>query len=39
MDMKVTKNNKLADRLIERRSFMLDEIEWKTVHEDEEGDW
>ena len=39
MDMKVTKNNKLADRLIERCSFMLDEIEWKTVHEDEEGDW
>ena len=32
------KTNKLADELIERTSFMLDEIESKTMHKDEEGD-
>ena len=32
------KANKLADELIERTSFMLDEIESKTMHKDEEGD-
>ena len=29
----------LADGLIERTWSMLDEIESKTVHKDEEGDW
>ena len=28
----------LADGLIERTSYMLDEIESKTMHKDEEGD-
>ena len=32
------KTNKSADELIERTSFMLDEIESKTIHKDEEGD-
>ena len=32
------KINTLADGLIERTSSMLDEIETKTVHKDEEGD-
>ena len=32
------KINTLADGLIERTSSMLDQIETKTVHKDEEGD-
>ena len=36
MDIKVP--NTLADGLIERTSYMLDEIESKTMHNDEEGD-
>ena len=39
-DIKVSKDKKtLADELIKRTSSMLDEIESKTVHKDEEGDW
>ena len=38
MDVKVSKTNALADRLIERTSSMLDKIESETVHKDEEGD-
>ena len=30
---------KTADGLIKRTSSMLDEIESKTMHKDEEGDW
>ena len=33
------KTNTLADRLIMGTSSMLDEIESKTMHKDEEGDW
>ena len=36
--LKSPKTNTLADNLIERTSSMLDEIESKTVHNDEEGD-
>ena len=36
--LKSPKTNTLADGLIERTSSMLDEIESKTVHKDEEGD-
>ena len=32
------KTNTLADGLIERISSMLDEIEYKTVHNNKEGD-
>ena len=32
------KINTVADGLIERTSSMLDQIETKTVHKDEEGD-
>ena len=38
MDVKSPKTKTLADGLIERTSSMLDEIESKTVHKDEEGD-
>ena len=38
MDVMVVKENTLADGLIERTSSMLDEIESKIVHKDEEGD-
>ena len=38
MDVKSLKVKTLADRLIERTSSMLDKIESKTVHKDEEGD-
>ena len=38
IDIKSPKSNILADGLIERTSSMLDEIESKTVHIDEEGD-
>ena len=38
MDVKVFKDKTLSDALIERTSSMLDEIESKTVHRDEEGD-
>ena len=38
MDVKVSKDKKLVGWLIERTSSMLDEIESKTVHKDEEGD-
>ena len=31
--------NTLADGLIETTSSILDEIESKAVHKDEEGDW
>ena len=37
MDAKVFKAN-TADGLMERTSSMLDEVESKTVHKDEEGD-
>ena len=30
--------NGLADELMKKTSSMLDEIEWKIVHKDEEGD-
>ena len=36
--LKSPKTNTLEDGLIERTSSMLDEIESKTVHNDEEGD-
>ena len=36
--LKSPKTKALADGLIERTSSMLDEIESKTVHKDEEGD-
>ena len=39
MDVKVSKDKTLADGLIERTSPMLDGIESKTVHKDQEGDW
>ena len=39
MDVKVPKTNTLADGLIVKTSSMLDEIESKTVHNSEEGDW
>ena len=40
MDIKVSKDKKaLTDELIKRTSSMLDKIESKTVHKDEEGDW
>ena len=35
---KSPKTNTLADELIERTLSMFDEIESKTVHNDEEGD-
>ena len=36
--LKSPKTKTLADRLIERTSSMLDEIELKTVPKDKEGD-
>ena len=36
--LKSPKTKILVDELIERTSSMLDEIESKTVHKDEEGD-
>ena len=39
MDVKVLKKKHISRWLIERTSSMLDEIEWKTVHKDEEGGW
>ena len=38
MTLKSPKTKTLADGLIERTSFMLDEIKSKTMHKDEEGD-
>ena len=38
MGIKISKNKTLPDGLIERSSSMLDEIESKTVHKEEEGD-
>ena len=38
IDVKVSKDKTLADGMIERTSSMLDDIESKTVHKDEEGD-
>ena len=39
MDVKVSKDKKaLANGLIERTSYMLGEIELKTMHKDKEGD-
>ena len=38
MDFKVSKTKTLAGGLIERTLSVLDEIESKTVHKDEEGD-
>ena len=38
MDVKSTNTNTFADGLIKRTSTMIDEIESKTVHNDEEGD-
>ena len=38
MDVKVSKDNTLANGLIERTSSMLDELESKTLHNDKEGD-
>ena len=35
--LKFPKTNTLADGLIERTWSMLDEAEWKTVHNDEQG--
>ena len=38
--LKVSKDKKkTADGLIKRTSSMLDEIESKTIHKDEYGDW
>ena len=37
MDVKVSKDKTLTDELIKRTSSMLDEINSKTVHKDEEG--
>ena len=37
--LKSLKTKTLADGLIKRTSSMLEDIEWKTVHKDEEGDW
>ena len=39
MMLKSPKTDTFADGLIETTSSMLDEIESKTVHKDEEGDW
>ena len=38
MDVKVSEDKALVDGLTERTSSMLDKIESKTVHKDEEGD-
>ena len=38
INVKVTKKNTLADGLIERTSFVFDDIESKTVYKYEEGD-
>ena len=38
MDIKSSKTKTLADDFIESTSSMLDEIEPKTMHKDEEGD-
>ena len=38
MDIKVPKDNTLADGLVEKTSSVLDEMEAETVHNDEEGD-
>ena len=38
MDLKVSKDNTLAEGLIKRTSSMLDKIESKTMHKDKEGD-
>ena len=37
MDVKVSKKNTLADGLIKKNSFMLDQMTSKTVHKDEES--
>ena len=38
MDIKVSKDILNSIESIDRTSYMLDEIETKTVHKDEEGD-
>ena len=38
INVKVSKTKTLADGLIKRTSSMLDEIEYKTMHKDKEGD-
>ena len=38
MDVKVSKNKHIRDGLIDRTSFMLNEIGSKTVHKDKESD-
>ena len=38
MDVKSPKTKALADGLIEKTSSMLDEIESKAMHKNEEGD-
>ena len=39
MTLKSPKTKTLADGLIKRTSSMLDQIESKTMHKAEEGDW
>ena len=39
VNTKVSKDNSISTGLIGRTSFMLDEIESKTVHKEEEGRW
>ena len=39
VSIKVSKDNSISRGLIGRTSFMLDEIESKTVHKEEEGRW
>ena len=39
MDVKSPKIKALEDGLIEKTSSMLDEIESKAMHKNEEGDW
>ena len=38
MDIKVSKNKNISRWLNRENLIILDEIEWKTVHKDEEGD-
>ena len=38
MDLKSPKTSTLADQLIERTSSMVDKIESKSVHNDQEAD-
>ena len=38
MDIKVSNYKHISRWVIERISSVLDEMEWKTIHKDEEGD-